>query len=263
MLDDTTTGRVKEYFAQHPVLSRYANDICIVLTGSFAVGLGGKGADVDAKVLCPPTVYETVKRNLITAGRIEEAGEPEEEFTDVVGDYTLESVSTVWQTVQDYDDMTPLFIYGSLVYLAGNRELLDPLVRHCRNLPSTVLTREIERERLAMSQGVYAFLRSFQTADAVARMLARAAMVRAAMRLSFLVQGMAPPYDKHLFRLLSQTTNGQRAAELIRQFLGESADAFEEAAYGAVAATADWHAMYEAAAQTPVIRFRNEILRLR
>lgn len=262
MLDDTTADRVRAFFSQHPVLNRYVNDVCITLTGSFAAGLGGRGADVDVKVLCPPTLYETVKHELVAGGRIGETDDPEEEFADLVGDYTLESLSAVWQQVQAYHDMTALFIYGNLVHLAGDRGLLDPLISHCRNVPPAVLKREIETERVTMDQALYAFLRSFQNTDPVARMLARAGMVRAAMRLAFLVEGIAPPYDKHLFRLLPRITRGQDMAELIHRFLGESSEAFEEAEYARVAAAEDWHAMYDAASDTPVAGFHNAVLRL-
>jgi|GEM_PF-6087130 len=262
MLDDTTADQVRAFFSQHPVLGRYTDQVCVALTGSFAVGLGGKGADVDAKVLCPPAIYEVVKRELIAGGRVREADEPEEEFTDIVGDYTLESLSTIWRKVQAYDDMTPLFVYGSLVYLAGNRDLLDPLVSHCRSVPPTVLQQEIDRERVVMGQGLYAFLRSFQNADTMARMLARAGMIRSAMRLAFLVQGSAPPYDKHLFRLLHRTTHGVQMAELIQRFASDSSDAVDDAADAAVAASEDWHAMYAAATETPAFRFHGAALRL-
>ncbi|HWI64299.1 MAG TPA: hypothetical protein VNT75_20865 [Symbiobacteriaceae bacterium] len=249
MLDDNTATLVKTYFAEHPVLGTHASGVCIALTGSFAVGLGGKGADVDAKVLCPPAIYDALRR---------EGNELEEEFPTVVGDYSLESLSDVWAKVQDYSDMTPLFVYGSLVYLAGDKTLLDPLVQHCRAIPSTVLERERERERGSMGQALYAFLRSFQNDDGVARLLARAELVRAAMRLTFLADGSAPPYDKHLFRLLPQTAHGAEVAELIRRFLGEPS----AAAYEAVGDTSDWHEMYRVAADTPALQLHGDVLRI-
>lgn len=263
MLDDTTANQVRSFFARHPVLARYAGKVCIALTGSYAVGLGGKGADVDAKVLCPPDIYDAIRLELIAVGRIKEGDEPEEEFADLVGDYTLESTATVWQKVQTYDDMTPLFVYGYLIYLAGDRSLLDSLVNHCRSVPPAVLQREIGRERTAMAQDLYAYLRSFQNADHVARLLARAGMVRAAMRLAFLVQGAAPPYDKHLFRMLPQIATGEDVSGLVLRFLAEAADAREAAVYAAVANTSDWHAMYEAASGTPALEFHRAIEKLR
>lgn len=262
MLDDYMAGQIRAFFLQHPVLGRHEDEVCVALTGSFAVGLGGKGADIDAKVLCLPGVYTAVKREFITSGRIKETDEPEEEFPFAVGDYTVESVSAVWQKVQLYDDMTPLFIYGNLVYLLGNRALLDPLVSHCRSLPAAALNREAERERTSLDQALYAFLRSFQTEDSVARMLARAGMVRSAMRLAFLAEGAAPPYDKHLFRLLSRLKLGESVAGLVRHFLDEPAGASEGGLYADVAASADWHAMYDSAADTPALRFHAAIVRL-
>ncbi|HYG57124.1 MAG TPA: DUF4037 domain-containing protein [Symbiobacteriaceae bacterium] len=255
-------NEISGYFSRHPVLSRYQDEVCIALTGSFAVGLGGRGADVDVKVLCPPDVYGAVKLSLVTAGRIRETDEPEEEFDTFVGDYTLESLPAVWAKVQAYHDMTPLFIYGNLVYLVGKRDLLDPLVSYCRHVPPAVLQREIERERTAMSQDLYGFLRSFQNGDAVARLLAHAGLIRAAMRLTFLAEGMAPPYDKHLFRLLPRAAHGQAVADLIQQFLGQSVDAIEAVAYAAVATTEDWHAMYAAATESPAVGFHNAVLRI-
>lgn len=247
MLTDTTARQVTAYFAQHPVLSRYADRICIALTGSYAFGLGGKGADVDAKVLCPPDVYDLIRQ---------ENGTTEEEFPDVVGDYTLECLTTIWNHVNSYAEMTSLFIYGNLVYLAGDRTLLDPLVAHCRHLPPDLLTRETEREQTELDQHLYAFLRSFQTEDPVARLLARAGMIRSAMRLTFLADGAPPPYDKHLFRLLPRTTYGRQIADLIADFLDH------RCTYAEVAATDDWHAMYEAAAETPACQFRKSIRRV-
>ncbi|MGE5675661.1 MAG: nucleotidyltransferase domain-containing protein [Mycobacterium leprae] len=262
MLDDISADQIRVYFDQHPVFSRYASQVCFALTGSYAVGLGGRGADVDVLVLCPGALYEAVKHELAAAGRIGEGDEPEEEFADLVGDYSLESLTTIWQRVQRYDDMTALFIYGNLVYLAGNRELLDLLVSHCRQIPPAALREAVEQARGMMGQGIYAYLRSFQNADSVARLLARAEIVRQAMRLAFLGEGMAPPYDKHLFRLLPGLTPGEQLSGLIRQFLDESVEVAEAAAYGAAAATADWHAMYGVAGQTPVLRFQSEVLRL-
>lgn len=263
MLDETTTAQVNAYFSQHPVLGRYSAEVCIALTGSFAVGLGGQGADVDLIVLCPPTLYDPIRRELAAMGRIRAGDAPEEELTDLVGDYTLASLSAVWQQVQAYADITALFIYGNLVYMSGNRDLLDPLVSHCRNLPPTVLERETDCERGAMDQHLYAFLRSFQNADPVARMLARSGMVRAAMRLAFLAAGAAPPYDKHLFRLLARLPAGHEVAELINRFLSESGDgSYEAAAYAGVAASRDWHEMYAVAARTPAVGFRDAVLRL-
>lgn len=246
MLDDNLVAQIRAYFLQHPLLGRSIDEVCVALTGSYAVGLGGKGADVDALVLCPPAVYEAVK------------GEPEGDFPFVVGDYTVESTSDVWQKVQAYDDTTSLFIYGNLVYLLGDRALLDPLVSHCRNIPAGVLSRETERERTNLNQALYALLRSFQTEDPVARMLARAGMVRAAMRLAFMTEGSAPPYDKHLFRLLPHLMRGRSLAGLIHRFLDVSTDA----AYAPVAASEDWHEMYESAAETPAFRFHDAVLRL-
>jgi hypothetical protein len=257
MLEETIASQIEAYFLHHPVLGRRVNEVCIALTGSFAFGLGGKGADVDAKVLCPSAVYEAVKAELIAAGRIPAGGEPEEEFPDVVGDYTLESLSTVWPQVERYDDLTALFIYGNLIYLLGNRALLDPLVSHCRNIPPEALSRETERERTNLDQALYAFLRSFQTADPVARLLARAGMARTAMRLAFMAEGVAPPYDKHLFRLLQRLERGKIVAGLVRRFLAD-----DDGAYVQVAATEDWHAMYECAARTPAVRFRSAVLTL-
>jgi hypothetical protein len=262
MLDDATVEQLKAYFLQHPVLGRHVNEVCVALTGSLAVGLDGRGADVDAKVLCPPAVYAAVKGELIATGRIGACDEPEEEFPDVVGDYTLESLATVWQAVQSYADTTPLFIYGNLTYILGNRALLDPLVSHCRSIPPDVLRLETERERASLDQALYGFLRSFQNADPVARMLARAGMVRSAMRLAFLAEGVAPPYDKHLFRLLPRLEQGAPMAGLIRRFLADSADADEATVYAQVGASEDWHAMYECAAETPAIRFRSALLSL-
>lgn len=260
MLDTTMANLVRSYFAQHPVLSRYAGEVCIAITGSLAVGLGGRGADIDAKVLCPARVYEAIRQELIAAGRIGPTDSPEEEFTAVVGDYALEPLEAAWDRVRGHDDLTQLFIYGNLRYLDGDRNLLDPLVSHCRTLPAAVLQRAIAGEQTALDEGLYAYLRSFQNADEVARLLARANMVRSAMRLAFLQAGMAPPYDKHLFRLLPDSGLGQAVAGLVRRFLQESTGDQVEALYAHVAETEDWHAMYAAAAETPAVRFQRAIL---
>lgn len=245
MLAQETTSCITAFFMKHPVLGDHLDDVCIALTGSYAVGLGAKGADVDAKVLCPPAVYEALKGQM----------ELEEEFVEVVGDFTLESLGDVWSRVQAYQEMTSLFVYGNLVYLMGNRDLLTPLVDHCRAIPPAVLEQAIAQENTELSQAEYAFLRSFQTEDSVARTLARAGMVRSAMRLAFLVDGQAPPYDKHLFRLLPRTTCGRHVAALAEQFLSAS----DLSVYAPVGAAEDWRAMSAAAAETPAARFCERI----
>lgn len=260
MLDTQLQHAVLGFFRSHPVFGLRAHQVCIALTGSYALGLGGRGADVDVKVLCRPDQYEAICRELVAAGLIAPGAEPEEEFTDLVGDYGLESVEAVWSRVRTYDDLAQVFVCGNLSFLAGDRELLQPLLEHCRHLPAAVLESAASQERAAFSQALYAFLRSFQNGDPVGRTLARAELLRRAMRLAFLAEGSAPPYDKHLFRLLPRLQQGPRLAELVEQFLGSAATAAHEGPlYAEVAAAADWHAMYAAARGTPAIVFRDAV----
>ncbi|MGE5590034.1 MAG: DUF4037 domain-containing protein [Bacillota bacterium] len=259
MLEEAAARRVLDYFASHPVFDRHRGDICIALTGSFAFGLGGKGADVDVKALAPGAAFDAIRAELAEAGRIAKDGAPEEDLTGVVGDYSLESLEAVWERVQRYGDLTQVFIYGNLVYLDGRRDFLESLVRHCQRIPDAVLKRAVAEEQASLSQALYGFLRSFQNEDPVARNLTRAALARAAMRLAFLTEGQAPPYDKHLFRLLTRLRCGKPVAEAVLQFLTESGESVEAALYATVAAADDWHDMYAAALETPALAFRRSV----
>lgn len=258
MLTESEAQAVRGYFTTHPVLGRYLDRISICLTGSHAFGLGGRGADLDLKVLAPPAECQEIRAALLADGRITPGAAPEEELTGLVGDYALESLDEVWGAVQGYQDLTQVFIYGHLIPVLGRTDLVENLVAHCRSLPSGVAEEARRREEGRLSEALYAFLRSFQTGDVAGRLLARAGLIRAAMRQAFLADAQAPPYDKHLFRLLTGTTRGGLVGEAVRMFLraGEGAEAEQ---YSLVAGSSDWHEMYLNAEGTPVMEFRNSI----
>lgn len=251
-LDESALSVVERYFSSHPVLSRYLTQVAVCLTGSYAFGLGGQGADVDLKVIAPRTVFERIRDELIASGRIAPCGAPEEELVSVVGDYVLEPVEGIRDLVSDYRDLTQVFIYGHLVPLLGNSGLTSELIVHCRRIPDEVLRQERRREEDLLSDVTYAFLRSFQTGDEVGRLLARATIIRSSTRLAFLAEGEAPPYDKHLYRMLPRIKRGAQVEKAIRGFFEESQGP-EDERYSAVAQAADWHEMYRAAEGTPVM----------
>lgn len=261
MLDNYDVDVVRKYFTRHPVLGRYLDEVCVALTGSYAFGLGGSGADIDVKVLCSQGDYDRIRHELETSGRIKPDAATEEDLDGVVGDYALEPVDGIRCKIQG-EDLTPAFIYGRLVYLMGKKDLMDTVTTLCRPLPEEVLNRGTAREGEAFFQAEYAFLRSFQTGDLVGRYLAKAGMARSAMRLAFLETAQAPPYDKHLFRLLPELEKGLEVQRVVQSFLSGAQGAEEEKRYAAVAKAPDWRAMYLAAAGTPAMVFREGVLGL-
>lgn len=254
MLDQDTMRTVVRFFKEHPVLNRHLQQTSVCLTGSYAFGLGGIGADIDLKLIAPQSEFDKIRQELIAAGRVGAEGDPEEELTGLVGDYCLEPLERIWETIREYRDLTQTFIYGHIVYVLGNRNLVQDLVVHCRAIPNQVFQDESHREQTRLSEAVYAFLRSFQVGDQVGRLLARSNIIRASMRLAFLTEAEAPPYDKHLFRSLPGLKRGALVTELVRRFLEESQDS-EAERYGPVAASGDWHEMYQCAQGTPVMGF--------
>lgn len=256
MLDENTLCAIERYFAEHPVLTKYLQRVSVCLTGSCALGLGGVGADIDLKVIAPQVEFEKIRQGLISTGRIAASDEPEEELTGLVGDYCLEPLERVQEAVRDYHDLTQVFVYGHLVHILGNRDVAHDVIAHCRTIPEEVLQQERVQEEGRLSEAIYAFLRSFQTADEVGRLLSRANVIRCAMRLAFLAESEAPPYDKHLFRSLPSLKCGPSLAVSVRRFLQQDG---EEGSYRQVAHSTDWHEMYRCAEGTPVMKFRTEV----
>lgn len=263
-LGGTAEAAVRNFFSSHPVFGRYLDRVCVALTGSFAYGLGGHGADVDILVVCNESDYETIRADLVLQGRIGPDDPPEEDLDGVVGDYALRSLESIWSAVKDYGDLDKVFVAGHLVHIMGRRDPIDEITGHCQNIPRAVLDGAVGRERASFSRDVYAFLRSFQNGDGVGRFLARAGMARSALRLAYLAEGQAPPYDKHLYALLPSLHGGAAIAALVKWFLHDTPPlgSDEEQLYRGVAAADDWRQMYREASGTPVLQFRDRLLGL-
>lgn len=210
--------RAKEFCAElgrHPVLSRYWEELSVVLKGSTAHGYSDRYSDVDLVLFCPENIKREIVRDYVNQGLSQREDGVFLPLHDWEGHYNLESyeelrehlekIEYIWEYAGSQALHDPKGGFASLV-----EEGLSAFRRRCGELiKGSYLQCQLQLDWLRQP---------LRRADAGAALLYGSNLYREVCRTLFLLRGQAYPCDKWLPHYLRSLELPKSMAELVEGY---------------------------------------------